>query len=236
MRILVINPNTTASMTRKIGATARAAALPSTQITAVNPSDGPVSIEGYYDEAMCLAGLLKTVRDNPEHDAIVIACFDDTGLDAVRCMTEAPVLGIGEAAFHAASFISNKFSVVTTLARSIPAIEHNLVKYGLSTRCARVRASEVAVLELEQPGSSACHRISAEIGRAVEEDKAEAIVLGCAGMTDLAASLAAEHGLPVIDGVTAAVALAEGMVRIGLKTSSKGGYAPPIDKSGSAVA
>ncbi|MFZ1813645.1 MAG: aspartate/glutamate racemase family protein [Rhizobiaceae bacterium] len=236
MRILVVNPNTTGSMTRKIGAAARTAASASSEILAVNPTDGPVSIEGYYDEALSLAGLLKTVRDNPDHDAIIIACFDDTGLDAVRCMTDAPVLGIGEAAFHAASFVSNKFSVVTTLSRSIPALEHNLVKYGLASRCARVRAAEVAVLELEQPGSSACNKISAEIGRAVGEDRAEAIVLGCAGMTDLAASLSAEHGLPVIDGVAAAVAMAEGLVRIGLRTTSRGGYAPPIDKSGSAVA
>ena len=82
----------------------------------------------------------------------------------------------------------------------------------------------------------ACARISAEIGRAIAEDRAEAIVLGCAGMTDLAASLSAEHGLPVIDGVAAAVAIAEGLARIGLKTSSLGGYAPPIKKTGSAVA
>ncbi|MCB1430199.1 MAG: aspartate/glutamate racemase family protein, partial [Nitratireductor sp.] len=165
-----------------------------------------------------------------------IACFDDTGLDAVRCMTDAPVLGIGEAGFHAASMLANKFSAVTTLSRSIPAIEHNLLKYGLASRCAKVRASEVPVLDLEQPGSNACARISAEIGRAIAEDRAEAIVLGCAGMTDLAASLSAEHGLPVIDGVAAAVAIAEGLARIGLKTSSLGGYAPPIKKTGSAVA
>lgn len=236
MHIIVVNPNTTVSMTRKIGAAARAAASPSTKITEINSENGPVSIEGYYDEALSLSGLLQVIRDNPKHDAIVIACFDDTGLDAVRCMTEAPVVGIGEAAFHAASFVSNKFSVVTTLSRSIPAIEHNLVRYGLASRCAKVRASEVAVLELEQPGSSSCSRISEEIGRAIVEDRAEAIVLGCAGMTDLASSLSTEHGLPVIDGVAAAVALAEGLVRIGLKTSSKGGYALPVDKTGSAVA
>lgn len=236
MRILVVNPNTTASMTQKIGAAARAAASASTEIVAVNPKSGPVSIEGYYDEAMSLPGLLQTVAEHPQADAIVIACFDDTGLDAVRCMTDAPVIGIGEAGFHAASIIANKFSVVTTLSRSIPAIEHNLVRYGLASRCAKVRASEVPVLDLEHKTSVACSKISAEIARAIEEDRAEAIVLGCAGMTDLAASLAADHGLPVIDGVAAAVAIAEGLVRIGLKTSSRGGYASPIDKSGRMIA
>lgn len=227
MRILVLNPNTTASMTTKIAAAARRAASPGTDIIATNPAHGPASIEGYYDEAISLAGMLGVIRDTPDVDAIVIACFDDTGLDAARCLTDKPVIGIGEAAYHFASLISNKFSVVTTLARSVPALEHNLHRYGLWTRCARVRSSEVAVLELEHSGSNACNRISAEIGRAVAEDRSEAIVLGCAGMTDLAQSLATEHGLPVLDGVSCAVALAESMVRLGLKTSRLGGYAPP---------
>ena len=227
MRLLVINPNSTASMTEKIGAAARAVASPGTEIVAVNPVDSPVSIEGYYDEALCVPALLQIIRDAPEADAVIIACFDDTGLDAARCLTDRPVIGIGEAAYHFASMLSNKFSVVTTLARSVPALEHNLHKYGLSARCARVRSSEVAVLELEHKGSDARRRISAEIGRAVTEDRAEAIVLGCAGMADLAASLATEHGLPVLDGVACAVRLAEAMAGLGLRTSRLGGYAPP---------
>ena len=227
MRILVVNPNTTASMTEKIGTAARRVASPGTEIVAVNPVLGPASIEGFYDEAMSLAGMLSVIRNAPAFDAVVIACFDDTGLDAARCLTAKPVIGIGEAAYHMASMISNKFSVVTTLARSVPALEHNLHRYGLIARCARVRSSEVAVLELEHPGSDACARISAEIGRAVAEDRAEAIVLGCAGMADLADALAAEHGLPVLDGVTCAVGLAEAMVKLQIETSRLGGYSPP---------
>lgn len=236
MRILVVNPNTTASMTDKIGAAARRAASPGTDIVAINPASGPAAIEGFYDEAMSLNGLLEVIRQWPDCDAVVIACFDDTGLDAARCLTDRPVIGIGEAAYHMASMIANKFSVVTTLARSVPALEHNLHRYGLAARCARVRSSEVAVLELEHPGSDACNRISAEIGRAVAEDRAEAIVLGCAGMTDLAERLAEEHGLPVLDGVTCAVGLAEAMVRLGLRTTRLGGYAPPSDRRPSARA
>jgi allantoin racemase len=196
-------------------------------VTAINPVHGPVSIEGYFDEAMSLAGLLDAIRRNPDCDAIVIACFDDTGLDAARCLTDKPVIGIGEAAYHFASMISNKFTVVTTLARSVPALEHNLARYGLDVRCARVRSSEVAVLELEQPGSNARQKISAEIGLAIGEDRAEAIVLGCAGMASLAADLAAEHGLPVLDGVSCAVKLAEAMAGLNIRTSRLGGYAPP---------
>ena len=235
MRILVLNPNTTASMTEKAAAAARAVAGPGTEIIARNSDRGPASIEGAYDGAMSLPGLLEVIRSTPEADAIVIACFDDTGLDAARCLTDRPVVGIGEAAYHMASLIANKFSVVTTLARSVPVLENNLNRYGLAARCVRVRSSEVAVLELEEPGSTAAARISAEVGRAVAEDRAEAIVLGCAVMTDLAGRLASEHGLPVLDGVTAAVTLVEAMLRLGLRTSRLGGYAPvPAHKLGTA--
>ena len=99
------------------------------------------------------------------------------------------MIGIGEAAYHVASLIAGRFSVVTTLARSVPVLEQNLARYGLAERCAEVRAAEVAVLDLEKPGTTARERIAGEIGEALREDRAEAIVLGCAGMADLAGEL-----------------------------------------------
>ena len=232
MRLLVVNPNATASMTAKIGDAARAVAAPGTEILARNPDEGPVSIEGYVDEAYATPGMLDVIRraDRDGVDAHVIACFDDTGLDAARALADGPVIGIGEAAFHVASLVAGRFSVVTTLSRSIPAIEHNLVRYGLASRCARVRASEVPVLALEDPASDAVGRIADEIERAKADDRAEAIVLGCAGMADLAGRLAEAHGLPVLDGVACAVKLAENLVALGLRTSKRGGYARPLAK------
>lgn len=215
-------------MTAKITAAAQRVALPDTEIIGVNPEDGPASIQGYYDEAICTPGLLHVIQQNKDVDAVVIACFDDTGLDAARCITDKPVVGIGEAAYHMASMLANKFSVITTLARSVPALEHNLVRYGLAARCSNVRASEVPVLELEDENSNARVRINQEVERAIQQDHCEAIVLGCAGMTDLAQTLSETHGLPVLDGVVCAVGLCESMVRLDLTTSRRGGYAPPL--------
>ena len=231
MDILLINPNTTASMTAKMAATAGAVANADTVVRATQPDGGPASIEGYYDEAFSVPGVIDEIKKHAQADAIVIACFDDTGLDAARCVTQAPVIGIGEAGFHIAAMLGGKFGVVTTLSRSIPALEHNLNKYGLASRCAKVRAAEVPVLELENPKSGARDEISRQIDLSLREDGAEAIVLGCAGMTDLAKSLQDEHGAPVIDGVAGAVKLAEGLARLGLGTSKKGGYAPPLKKT-----
>ena len=150
MKILVINPNTTTSMTDKIAAAAQDIARPDTEIIAANSQEGPASIQGFLDVATCIPGLLAEVSRHPDVDAIVIACFDDTGVDAVRTLVRVPVLGIGEAAYHMASMIANKFSVITTLARSIPGLESNLTRYGLDRKCARVRATDIPVLKLEE--------------------------------------------------------------------------------------
>ena len=227
MKLLVINPNTTASMTRKIAAAARAAAHRETEIVAANSREGPHSIQGYLDVATCIPGLLAEAERHPDVDAIVVACFDDTGVDALRCVFEVPVIGIGEAAYHAASLISPKFSVITTLARSVAGLEANLMRYGLDRKCARVRATDIPVLKLEEGDRKTLDRIRGEIERAIADDGAEAIVLGCAGMSDLMSMLSDEFGLPVVDGVSCAVSLGEALVRSGLSTSKLRSYAAP---------
>lgn len=232
MRIKVINPNTTWSMTETIGAAARAAVSPGVEIEAVSPAHGPVSIEGHYDEAMACLGLLDEVRKGEAEgaDAYVIACFGDPGLDAAREIARGPVIGIAEAAMRSAGYLATGFSVVTTLQRTVVIAEHLLDKYGARAQCRRVRACEIAVLELENPASDAYRTILAECRRALAEDGCGAIVLGCAGMADLCRRLSDELGVPVIDGVAAAVATAEALVRIGLGTSKRGDYAAPLPK------
>ena len=225
-------------MTKTIAAAAAKAARPDTVIRAVESAFGPASIEGAYDDAFAVPGSSQRIAEGEAEgaDAHVIACFDDTGLDAARALADAPVVGIGEAGFHLASMLAHRFAVVTTLSRSVPVLENNLLRYGLERRCARVRATDVPVLELDNPASNArAQDRRGDIRRALEDDHAEAIVLGCAGMADLAASLSAEFGVPVIDGVAAAVVLAEGLAAIGLKTSKRGGYARPLAKTYSGI-
>ena len=229
-KIVVINPNTTASMTDRIRLVSESVISDDFCLTVVNPSSGPASIEGYYDEAMSLAGLLDLVKQHHDAAGFVIACFDDTGLDAARCLTASPVVGIGEAAYHMASMISNKFGVVTTLSRSIPALEHNLVRYGLAARCSGVRASDIPVLEVEASNGTAFERINAEVEQAIKTDKAEAIVLGCAGMAELGATLHDLHNIPVLDCIGCAIKQVEAMIYLNLKNSNIGGYAKPRQK------
>lgn len=232
MKIKVINPNTTWSMTRKIGQAAQSVCSPDVEILAVSPLRGPASIEGHYDEAMACIGLLEEVQKGEAEgcDAYVIACFGDPGLDAAREMANGPVIGVAEAAMRTASYLATGFSVVTTLQRTVVIAEHLVDKYGVRNHCRKVRASELAVLELEDPQSNAYATILQECRKALSEDGSGAIVLGCAGMADLCQRLQDELGVPVIDGVSVAAITAEGLVRARLTTSKLGDYAPPLQK------
>ena len=232
MHIRLINPNTTAAMTAKIGAAAERVAAAGTRISATNPEAGPVSIESHFDEAISAVGVLDEIRrgDAQGVDAHVIACFGDPGLLAARELSAAPVIGIAEAAFHFAALISTRFSVVTTLGRTTIIAEQLLHNYGFAQHCRKVRAAEIPVLELEHDSACALERIIAECRRAKAEDGIGAIVLGCAGMAEHSAEIGAAVGLPIVDGVSAAVKLAESLVALGLRTSKHGDLAFPPPK------
>jgi allantoin racemase len=227
MRILVVNPNTTATMTETIGAAARRAASPGVEVEALNPAMGPASIEGYYDEAFCVPGLIGSLRERAGHDAYVVACFDDTGLDAARTVVRAPVVGLCEASLHVASMLGARCAVVTTLARSVPALERLVAHYGMGGRCG-VHASDIPVLGLESGDAEA--RLTEAVERAIAAERAECVVLGCAGMTDLAARMGERFGLPVLDPIACAVRIAEALAGLGVETSKVGGYADPLAK------
>src|SRR6478736_2709585 len=157
MLIKVINPNTTLSMTEKIGDCARSVASAGTVIEAVSPSMGPASIESHYDEALAVPGLLEQVAigERGGADGYVIACFGDPGLDAARELASGPVVGIAEAAMHAATLVGRSFSVVTTLARTTGRAWDLATRYGFAGACRGVHACDIPVLELDDPSSDA---------------------------------------------------------------------------------
>lgn len=233
MRIHVINPNSTASMTHTIAEAARTACGKDTVIDARTGAGTPASIEGYRDEAIAVPAMLAAIieAERKGASAHVIACFDDPGLAAAREVATGPVIGICQASVQVATTIAARFSVITTLPRSVPVIEDLIAAYGATSRCRRVRSVELPVLSLEADPNTARARLLSEARLAVAEDGAEAIVLGCAGMADLCDWLSDQVGIPVIDGVTAAVRIAEALAGAGYRTSKAGAYAFPRDKS-----
>jgi allantoin racemase len=232
MRILVVNVNTTDSMTQSIGAQARAVAEPGTEIVALTPYFGADSVEGNYESYLAAIAVMDRVLayDEP-YDAVVQAGFGEHGREGLQELLEVPVIDITEAAAHIAHLLGHRYSVVTTLDRAVPLIQDRLLIAGLDAHCASVRSSGMSVLELESSPERAVQAIVEQARRAITEDRAEVIVLGCGGMAGLDQAIRSEISAPVVDGVAAAIKLAESLVRLGLSTSKVRTYAPPRPKT-----
>ncbi|GLK64215.1 Asp/Glu/hydantoin racemase [Paracoccus kondratievae] len=231
MRILVVNVNTTETMTHGIGVQAQKAAAPGTEIVALTPRFGAESVEGNFESYLAAVGVMDAVmRYDQPFDAVIQAGYGEHGREGLQELLEVPVVDITEAAASTAMFLGHKYSVVTTLDRAVPLIEDRLKLAGLDARCASVRASGMAVLELETQPERAVEAIVEQAAAAVTNDHAEVICLGCGGMAELEQKVRERTGVPVVDGVAAAVTIAESLVRLGLKTSKVRTYAPPRPK------
>lgn len=236
MNIVLINPNTTEAMTARMHAAVSPLLGEGVHLSSLTANYGAPSIEGYYDEVFAIPPMIEMLTPMAgEIDGVVVGCFDDTGVDALRCLLDVPVVGICQAAMQAAAVVANKFSIITTLPVSVPALEHLVVRHGFERMCGRVRAADIPVLDLEENTGSAVRLITEELEKALEDDGAEAIILGCAGMVELSRTLTERYGVPVIEGVGAAVKLVEGLAALGVRTSGRGGYATPRQKTYSGI-
>ena len=231
MRILVVNVNTTESITETIAQQARAVAAPGTEIVGLTPYFGAESVEGNFESYLAAIAVMDRVMayDQP-FDAVIQAGYCEHGREGLQELLNVPVVDITEAAASTAMFLGHAYSVVTTLDRTVPLIEDRLKLAGLYQRCASVRASGMAVLELEEDPLGAMEAIVRQAELAIRDDKAEVICLGCGGMAGLDEQIRQRTGVPVVDGVTAAVMVAESLVRLGLSTSKVRTYATPRPK------
>jgi allantoin racemase len=231
MRILIVNVNTTKSMTQAIAEQARSVASPGTEIIGLTPRFGAESVEGNFESYLAAIAVMDRVMSyEGPYDAVIQAGYGEHGREGLQELLEVPVVDITEAAASLAMLLGHKYSVVTTLDRTVPLIEDRLKLAGVYERCASVRASGMSVLELEASPQRAIEAIVAQAIEAVNQDKAEVICLGCGGMAGLDQQIRERAGVPVVDGVTAAVALAESLVRLGLTTSKVRTYATPRAK------
>jgi allantoin racemase len=225
MRIEIINPNTTAAFTERLRKSAAAIAAAGTIVSASNPDSGAASIESHAEETLGALGVMQLIVRGEANgiDGYVVACFGDTGVHQAREIARGPVVGMTEAALYAAAMIASRFTIVTLPPRTRAHSLRVLHETGLAHRC-ELRAVEVPVLDLEDDVAASYPIIAAEARRAIDNDHAEAIILGCAGLAEMVGPLTAELGVPVIDGVLAGLKMAEGLVSAGLKTSKHSTY------------
>ena len=190
MRILIVNVNTTESMTAGIGEQASRVAAPGTEIVALTPRFGAESVEGNLESYLAAVAVMDRVLayDQP-YDAVIQAGYGEHGREGLQELLDVPVVDITEAAASTAMYLGHRYSVVTTLDRAVPLIEDRLLLAGLDRRCASVRSSGMAVLELESDPERAIAAIVREAEAAVRDDHAEVICLGCGGMAELEAQV-----------------------------------------------
>jgi len=222
MKILIINPNSDTEMTAAIQESAEAYAGNAFQVWTVPTPGAPAFIESHASEIQCGPGMLRIMEENERyHDAFVIACHSDVNVEAIREATRKPVVGIGEASMKLASFLGRTFSVVTTHEHSVPGKVEQIRKLHLEGLAASVRAPEP-----RDEGLGGVDLFMELARRARDEDGAEVVVLGCAGLAGMDRTLREALDMPVLDGVVCALILATGFVRSGVGTSKVLYYDP----------
>lgn len=232
MRIFVINPNTSESVTEHIRRELEKIKRPDTELTVMNPEHGPVSIESAYDETLAGPPTLELVRqaNEEEYDAIVLACFSDPALDAAKEVSDIPVIGIEEATLHMAAMLGHKFSITTAFRNRVPTREIHTRLRGMDSGYASTLVLNMSVLEMDANPEKAKARILELARKAVQEDGAEVIVLGCAGLTGYAEDVERELGVVVLDPTSVALKMAEAVANLGLRHSKVGRFARPAVK------
>jgi len=232
MRILVINPNTSESMTEHI----RAALMPikrvDTELTVVCARRGPETIESAFDEAHAIPPTLDLVKEaNQEgYDAVVLACFSDPGLDAAREISAIPVVGIEESTLHMAAMLGARFSILTPRKERIPSKREHVHSKGLNRFLASVRSLDLSVAETDANPEKTKQRILEMSRKAVDEDGAEVIILACGGMAGYSSEIESKLNVKVIDPTAVALKMAEAMVDLGLVHSKIGLFSEPPEK------
>jgi allantoin racemase len=232
VKIFVINPNTSASMTRHIEVELKRIKRPDTKLTVVCLDRGPETIESAYEEALAVHPTIELVgRANAEaYHAIIIACFSDPGLEAAKEISKIPVIGIEESSLHMAAMLGAKICILTPRKERIPSKRAHVHMRGLDYFLASVRSLDLSVAETDADPDKTKQRILEVAQKAVEEDTAEVIILGCAGMAGYAPEIEKKLRVKVLDPTTVALKMAEAMVDLGLVHSKRGLFATPPKK------
>lgn len=201
---------------------------PDTELYVANLKKGPEAIEQHYDKVWSeLFTLLEAEKaENERYDGVIIYCFCDPALLAAKEKLSIPVLGIMEAGIHLASMLSRKFSIITTIEEGKQTIEDLLKIYGFERKCVSIRAIGVPVLELsnKQKLMDATLNVCA---KAIKEDKAETLVLGCGSMLGIREEVSKVLNIPIVEPGLAALKLCEDMIGLGL-SQSKTAFPVPV--------
>ena len=233
-RLSVINPNSDSAVTEHLRLVTTRVLPGGSGVDAVDCPESPAVIETALDDVLAAPAVVAAAMRAGDPDAFLIGCFGDPAVSALRELTAAPVVGLGEAALVQASLVTSRFGVITTLDRGIPAIWSQLDRAGLAGACAGIRSVESDAGTGPEP-EKLLSRLTHHGGRLLA-DGADGLVLACAGFGHCSERLAAALDVPVCDGIGLGACLAYGLFASGVRTSKRGGYAWPGREVTSALA
>jgi allantoin racemase len=208
MAVYLINPNSTRIMTENALHAAQTAA-PDLEFIGWTSQDGPTVIEGPEDGAASIPPLLTLVQKASDAgaDAIIIACFDDTGLKKAKEIARCPVIGIGQASYHMASLLAEKSAVITTVEAAVPILQNNISAIGLADHIPVVKAANIGVAELDTDTEKALQKFNATAQSIQLAAHINTFILGCAGAVQISSDFALTAGVTAIEPVSAAARL-----------------------------
>lgn len=223
---LVINPNTSWDMTEGIRITAERVFQSPWKFTVVNAPAGPESLESWRDYQLAGAAVMPLLEENRGVDGIVLGCFGDPGLYALKEISPVPVIGIAEASISMALLLGGKFGILAAMTRAVTLMDSMVHTYGLDDRYAGTVPLDMRVLNLEEDHQgtlAVLERASLELVKR----GADVLLLGCAGLTGFTADLTQRVPVALIDPVEAGCRMLKTTVEMGLNTSHLGLYRRP---------
>jgi allantoin racemase len=228
MRLLIANPNTTGAITDLLAGAARAVASPGTAIKAVTGTFGAAVMGSRMEMTVGDHAALDLVaREAADCDAVIIGAGVDSGLRAIRQMLPVPVIGMTEAALHVACLTAGRFGLVASSSRIAVVLRELVAGYGLTERLAGIRWLGTEAGDIYAAPESAVASIAEAAGTLVSLDLAETVILVGAVMAGMPPRVQDHVPVPVLEGVTCAVPLAEALVRMRIRRPSTGSFAPP---------
>lgn len=237
MRLLLVNPNITQAVTETMLAEARRSAATSTEIVPATARFGAQYVENRIEAAIAAHAVLEVLAEHAgDCDAVVVAAFGDPGVFAAKEMLPIPVVGIAEAAFLTACTLGKRYSVVCLTPRLRTWYMECAAEHGLHGRMASTRALDVAPTDITRAKEEMRERLVEQALLAVEEDGAEVIILGGGPIAGLAREVADRIPVPIIDGVSCAVRLAEMLVGLAPRPPRRGSFARPAHKPAQGLA
>lgn len=229
-KILVINPNTSKTMTEDIRKTIERIKDNDIMVDVLCPEFGPESLESFYDYTLAGFGVIKLLNNlKMTYDGILLACFGDPCLYAIKEMMECPVIGIAEASISASTLMGQKFSLLVASEKAVPLMKDMVNQYSMSGRLSSILSINMSVLEVEENKEASIKKLVSISKKAVEQGT-EVLILGCAGMTSIKRELELQTEVPVIDPVEMGYKILELFVKNHINISKKGLYKKPIEK------